>query len=168
VTSFRRTRRARAWTDTVPPGRKPQRWEVATRKQIGTSITDPSGTGFFSVAFGQDGKTLATGSADGTTDLWDVAYLADPVSELCESAGRSLTRAEWEQYAPGLAYHQATTRPVFPGIPASIRENNLLGQTDNSAGNPGWRADTVGARRELTARQPDTTATIHLRSLNQV
>jgi hypothetical protein len=56
------------------------------------------------VAFSQDGKTLATSSYDGEVRLWDVAYLTDPVSGLCASARRSLTRAEWAQYAPGLAY----------------------------------------------------------------
>jgi len=36
--------------------------------------------------------------------LWDVAYLVNVVPHLCALAGRSLTRAEWAQYAPGLAY----------------------------------------------------------------
>jgi hypothetical protein len=78
-------------------------WDVATHQQIGSPITVPGGL-LVSVAFGQDGKTLATSSGDGMVEMWDVAYLTDPVSELCASAGRSLTPAEWTQYAPGLAY----------------------------------------------------------------
>ena len=69
-----------------------------------TEFTAPGGAVIDSVAFGQDGETLAIGSEDDAVRLWDVAYLPDPGQLLCASAGRSLTPAEWAQYAPGLPY----------------------------------------------------------------
>ena len=78
-------------------------WDLATRRPIGALLTGHTGP-VTSVAFSRDGTTLATGSADHTVRLWDVAYLVNVVPHLCASAGRSLTRAEWARYVPGLAY----------------------------------------------------------------
>ena len=58
------------------------------------------------MAFSPGGTTLAAGNADGTVRLWDVAYLVNAGPHLCALAGRSLTRAEWARYVPGLAYQR--------------------------------------------------------------
>ena len=58
------------------------------------------------MAFSPEGKTLAAGSLHHAVRLLDVAYLVDVVKHLCASAGRSLTRAEWVRYLPGLAYER--------------------------------------------------------------
>jgi WD40 repeat protein len=81
-----------------------QLWDRATHRQIAT-LTSPTGT-VTSVAFSRDGKTLAASRADHTVRLWDVAYLVNAAPRLCASAGRSLTRAEWARYVPGLAYQK--------------------------------------------------------------
>jgi WD40 repeat protein len=81
-------------------------WEVATRRQIGSPLTGHTDA-VDAVAFSPDGKTLASGSQDQIVRLWDVAYLVDPVSYLCASAGRPLTQAEWARsMPPGAVYQQ--------------------------------------------------------------
>jgi len=78
-------------------------WDVATGQQIGASFAGQTGS-VNSVAFSPDGKTLASGDANGTVQLWNVAYVHDIMPDLCASAGRSLTRAEWAPYASSVAY----------------------------------------------------------------
>jgi WD40 repeat protein/transcriptional regulator with XRE-family HTH domain len=80
-------------------------WDLATSRPIRAPLTGHTGP-VTSVAFSPDGKTLATGSADQNVRLWNIAYLVNVVLHLCASAGRSLTRAEWARYVPGLAYHR--------------------------------------------------------------
>ena len=80
-------------------------WDLATRRPIGAPLTGHTGR-VTSVAFSPDGTTLASGSADHTVRLWNIAYLVNVAPHLCASAGRSLTRAEWARYVPGLAYQR--------------------------------------------------------------
>jgi hypothetical protein len=80
-------------------------WDVATGRQIGNPLGGQS-SAVGAVAFSPDGKTLAAGIVD-TVRLWHVAYLVDIVPQLCASAGRSLTVAEWARYVPpGPAYRK--------------------------------------------------------------
>jgi WD40 repeat protein len=81
-------------------------WDLATGQQIATLPTGDTSVAV-SAAFSTDGKTLAVSSYGGTVHLWNVRYLVDVVSDLCASAGRSLTRTEWARYtSQNLPYQQ--------------------------------------------------------------
>lgn len=85
-------------------------WSVAQKTSMATlHVPGP-------VSFSPDGHILATGSkwnpaliaATGIT-LWDVNS-AEWAGQLCQIAGRDLTRAEWSTYVPGHPY-----QPICPG-----------------------------------------------------
>ena len=88
-------------------------FDVSTRRQLGTPLTlgvpltaSDTFLGYlvFSLEFGPGGTALSATTPDGTIVRWGVAYTADPEAYACAAAGRSLTRAEWAQYVPGLPY----------------------------------------------------------------
>jgi WD40 repeat protein len=86
-------------------------WDVVTRQQIGAALLGDAGagqTGFSaavnSVAFSPNGEQLATGNYDGDVQLWDTSYLTHLAAYLCGAAGQSLSRTQWSQYVPGVAY----------------------------------------------------------------
>lgn len=79
-------------------------WNIANPARpakIG-SLTGPGGT-VFSVAFSSDGTTLAAGSQDDTTRLW-MATPTSAAAYACAVTGDPMSRAEWAQYMPELAY----------------------------------------------------------------
>jgi len=81
-------------------------WNVTNpnRPEAQATLTVPAGA-MYSVAFNPDGHTLAAGGADMKVWLWET----DPehvAAQICATAGDPLTRAEWEQYVPGLPYQR--------------------------------------------------------------
>jgi WD40 repeat protein len=57
------------------------------------------------LAFRDDGFLAAVG-ADNSVVFWNLSYLREPYQELCDRAGRSLTRAEWKQSVGDLPFQE--------------------------------------------------------------
>jgi WD40 repeat protein len=57
----------------------------------------------FAAVFSPDGSTIAAGSQDGTTRLWQ-ATPASAAAYVCATVGDPITPTEWAQYVPGLPY----------------------------------------------------------------
>jgi hypothetical protein len=55
------------------------------------------------------GKMLVTAGTDGYARLWNVAMPGDLAAAACAIAGRSLTDAEWTEYAGSAPYQPGCT-----------------------------------------------------------
>lgn len=80
-------------------------WDLRTHRQIGDPMTGNTND-VHVIAYARDGRTVVTAGGS-TARLWNVALPANPVATACAIAGRSLTRAEWERYAPGEPFQPA-------------------------------------------------------------
>lgn len=78
-------------------------WDAESGEQI-TDLTGQSGR-VAGLAVRGDGTLVSVG-ADATVWSWDLSYLKDPYETLCDRAGRSLSRAEWQQHLPDLPFQQ--------------------------------------------------------------
>jgi WD40 repeat protein len=77
-------------------------WDVASHKQIGAALPARS-PGPHAVAFLPGGNQLAVASPSGSVQVWDVNPAAWR-TRACAVAGRTLTRAEWDEFLPGRPY----------------------------------------------------------------
>jgi WD40 repeat protein len=71
-------------------------WDVASGQPIGQPLLGHSNA-INSVTFSQDGRTLVSGSADGSVILWDI-NLQTWQTLGCRIANRDLSPAEWELF----------------------------------------------------------------------
>ncbi|MFH8403817.1 hypothetical protein ACH4FX_03450 [Streptomyces sp. NPDC018019] len=65
----------------------------------------------YSVAFHPRGTALATTDADGSVRLWDTD-LDRVTARICRTVHPVITRAQWDQYFPGVAYTPPCTEPA--------------------------------------------------------
>ncbi|MGH3165077.1 MAG: WD40 repeat domain-containing protein [Trebonia sp.] len=90
-----------------------QLWDVATRQQIGPSLTTASTEGFVnSVAFSPDGQILV-GVSGGGVQLWNLNDIGHALTQVCQQIGGSVTSTEWRV---------CVSRPgLRPGLPVGTR-----------------------------------------------
>jgi len=85
-------------------------WDLATYQQVGGPLTADSST-VSTVVFSPDGRTLAT--EGGETTFWDIAFPPDPQELLCQIAGGTLNRQEWDTYAPAERYRNVCLSSMY-------------------------------------------------------
>ncbi len=87
-------------------------WDIGANKPKTDSVVlRGHGEHITNVAISADGQWLVTGSADRTLRLWDLR-LDRLIQAACRTAGRNLTREEWQQFLGEVPYHK--TCPQFP------------------------------------------------------
>jgi hypothetical protein len=72
-------------------------WDVAARKEL-RQLKGHVGD-IAALAYAPDGKTLATGSADGTGLVWDVARLTEPATRPAADVKEEALKAAWDALA---------------------------------------------------------------------
>jgi WD40 repeat protein len=76
-------------------------WDLARHRQVGDPVTGS----VYAIALSPDGNTLAAISLD-HVQIRDLASPTDLLAELCAITGRSLTREEWDRFAPSEKFQQ--------------------------------------------------------------
>ena len=80
-------------------------WDVKSRQAFGTPL--PGGPHSTAVPlFTRDGTHLIAAHDNGHAHRWDIRPQS-LARQACKIAGRSLTRAEWQEFLPGRPYRPA-------------------------------------------------------------
>jgi len=96
-------------------------WNVSDPRQatvLATPLIGDAGS-VYSVAFSSDGHTLATGNQGHEVHLWETDT-DRVITEICGTAGATITRAEWDRHLPDQEYEPPCPTPArvdHPVIP---------------------------------------------------
>jgi WD40 repeat protein len=89
-------------------------WDVRGRAQLGRALDAGGGT-VTGVAVSPDGRTIASTGKGGGVDLW-LGLLWTDTRDLralvCRRVAGDLTRSEWQEVVPGLAYRSSCGGPL--------------------------------------------------------
>ncbi|MFH8350333.1 hypothetical protein [Streptomyces sp. NPDC018045] len=86
-------------------------WDTADpRHPVETARLTGHTAKIYSVAFQPRGTALASTDADGSVKLWDTD-LDRVTARICRTVHPAITRAQWDQYFPGVAYTPPCTEP---------------------------------------------------------
>jgi WD40 repeat protein len=86
-------------------------WDMTSPNPAGNPRRLPGKNAMREVAFSPDSKTLATANQDGVVRLW-LPDTQDLINLACQTSGRNLTLAEWQQVLPDQPYRN--TCPQWP------------------------------------------------------
>ncbi|GAA3774293.1 WD40 repeat domain-containing protein [Streptomyces phyllanthi] len=81
-----------------------QLWDTTTQQPLGVPLPT-QGEAIGSLAFSADSRTLYTSSAHAPLRRYDIDP-AQAIRSVCARAGTSLTRAQWQTYAPDTEYRK--------------------------------------------------------------
>jgi WD40 repeat protein len=87
-------------------------WDAGNGRAVLTLVADTQGIA--RVVFSSDGRSLLTIGHNNEVQAWTVLAQADPAAVakvICASAGRNLTRAEWNKYAKYVDYRSVCPHP---------------------------------------------------------
>lgn len=80
-------------------------WDLKSQDPSVDSLVFGWQSSISAMAFSPDARWLATAGVDGTASLWHIR-LDELIDLACRTAGRNLTRAEWESYFPSKPYYK--------------------------------------------------------------
>ncbi len=122
----------RHWLATGSEDKTARMWDLTTNRSFGISVVLRNQESTINaIGFSPDGHWIATSSENGVLNLWSL-YIDELVALACDTAGRNLTWAEWQQHMGQESYRK--TCPKFPIDPNFVEFGRDLARAGNVDG----------------------------------